>query len=385
MAYVRPDAWAHWKQGVITIRTRADLELLLTCRASIAPYESVYFGGLRWDDDADAVVAVSDFVADAARQVVAAGLLPAPVGVFADLGARVQTMEFGGRPSPQCRYGEGTVTSLSWSRAEQVWRVNVEFDKSTGGWQGFPVYSTSTFPWMVCVVGGGGRAFSEMSPEAIERLYHRRRARYAPPAQPPATAVATTTSEEDDFDEEELHDDREAPLAHFGGGPLWVFETAELDALLACREPFNEEVSLSSPSELVAGDTEGQWGKRAIDSLVAAGLVTAPTEELPPLGTIVETIGLANKVEPRWRAVSGRISSLSYEPENGRWGVTVDFEESVPLRRGGRIRTWSGTLSMVHIVGSFSRPFSDMSAEEIREHFERLRPLAPNDGGVALL
>lgn len=104
----------------MTVRTRADLEQRLTSTESLAQHESVYFGGLKCDDDTDGAAAVSDFVPDVARQVAAAGIVPVRSGKFADVGARVETIAIGGRSSPACRYGVGTVISPSWRRVERA-------------------------------------------------------------------------------------------------------------------------------------------------------------------------------------------------------------------------------------------------------------------------
>jgi hypothetical protein len=91
------------------------------------------------------------------------------------VGDRVETVEVGGKPSPACRYGVGTVNEIWWDDVFNSWRVSVRFDSRTGGWCGYPILGTHTFPWLVHIIGGEERPFSDMAPDEIWALYLQRR------------------------------------------------------------------------------------------------------------------------------------------------------------------------------------------------------------------
>jgi hypothetical protein len=91
------------------------------------------------------------------------------------VGDRVETIEVGGKPSPVCRYGVGIVEAIRWDGVFHSWRVLVRFESRTGGWCGYPILGTDTFPWLVHIIGGGGRPFSDMTPDEIWELYLQRR------------------------------------------------------------------------------------------------------------------------------------------------------------------------------------------------------------------
>jgi hypothetical protein len=82
------------------------------------------------------------------------------------VGTRVEVAAVSGKPPPECRYGIGTVIGYEWLL--DAWRVHVRYDQPTGGWCGSPCLGTVTFPDLIHVIGGPGRAFSTMSPIEIE-------------------------------------------------------------------------------------------------------------------------------------------------------------------------------------------------------------------------
>jgi hypothetical protein len=82
------------------------------------------------------------------------------------IGTRVEVAAVSGKPPPECRYGIGTV--VGHERFDDGWRVDVTYDQPTGGWCGSPCLGTLTFPRLVHVIGGPGRAFSTMTPSEIE-------------------------------------------------------------------------------------------------------------------------------------------------------------------------------------------------------------------------
>lgn len=222
---------AYWGNGIISIRNQDELDLLLACRAPIFDRESIQFVGLEWNDDEERLVAREEFVPGAAQQVVSAGILPEPTSQLPAIGARVETIEVGGKPSPACRYGVGTVTGSSWDCVFGVWRVEVTFDGCTGGWQGFPVYGTSTFVWMVHVIGSDERSFSDMTPGEIEALYQARRQQLHAPDRP-ATWLADSSDLADEAPD--FVSERDKALAFFQGAPIHIWGQDELDCLLAC-------------------------------------------------------------------------------------------------------------------------------------------------------
>ena len=131
MAKTRHEDLAYWRDERITIHNREELALLLTCRGSDVDGEDVVFARQDHGNPADATT--SDFsVASAIDQVVAAGILPAPKRSLPPVGARVETMELGGKPPPGCRYGVGVVRTLEWDSYFRTWRVSVKFDQRTG-------------------------------------------------------------------------------------------------------------------------------------------------------------------------------------------------------------------------------------------------------------
>ena len=367
MNSTRPTAWAHFGDGPIRVRNQLELDLVLASPDPFGEHTSIHFDGLRWDDDADGVVAVSDYVADGAHQVVARGLLPAPAHELPRLGARVETIEVGGRPSPACRYGVGTVTGLSWDHGFATWRVRVEFDHCTGGWQGFPIYGTETFTWMVHVIGSDERAFSDMTPVQIECLYRSRQSRFSTPTKRRAPARPRARRTKSDADRE-----RSRALAHFAGGMINIWSDADLTALLACPAHIarREHVNFSGRLDRFDDAEEGAWVADAIARVVAAGILPAPTRELPTFGTRVETIALANRQSPRYGWATGTVVWLSW---HGAWTVSVRFNPRLEMRRGGRLMSFTCLPSMVRAVDGDEPLFSAMGPEEIKDLFERLR------------
>lgn len=177
MAKRRHEDLAYWQDEVIMIQNREELELLLTCRGAVFDREDVVFAEPDYGYPAEATT--NNFsVACAIDQVVAAGILPAPKRPLPPVGARVETMEVGGKPPPGCRYGVGVIRALEWDWIFRTWRVNVKFDQRTGGWCGYPILGTHTFAWDVYVIGSGETPFSEMTPDEIEALYEVRRQQF---------------------------------------------------------------------------------------------------------------------------------------------------------------------------------------------------------------
>jgi hypothetical protein len=177
MAKRRHPDLAYWQDGLIRITSHGELELLLACRGSVADREHVAFE--ESDHEGSPQSTIRDYtVASAINQVIAAGILPAPKTELPIVGTRVETMEVGGKPPPACRYGVGVVTALEWDWFFRSWRVEVKFDQPTGGWCGYPILGTHTFPFDVHVIGSSDRPFSDMSPDEIKTLHEVRRQQF---------------------------------------------------------------------------------------------------------------------------------------------------------------------------------------------------------------
>ena len=83
-------------------------------------------------------------------------------------------MLVGGKPGPSSKYGTGVVDGVSWDLVFSLWRVHVVFAEPPGYFYGQPINRTETFPWMIHVIGGGGRPFSSMTPSEIVDAYQQR-------------------------------------------------------------------------------------------------------------------------------------------------------------------------------------------------------------------
>jgi hypothetical protein len=177
MAKRRHHDLAYWRDGFIRITNYDELELLLTCRGPIADRESVVFEEPDREGSPRSTVRRYS-VAFAVEQVLAAGILPAPKTQLPMVGTRVETMEVGGKPPPACRYGVGVVTALEWDWIFRSWRIDVKFDQPTGGWCGYPILGTHTFPFDVHVIGSSDRSFSDMTPDEIKMLHEVRRQQF---------------------------------------------------------------------------------------------------------------------------------------------------------------------------------------------------------------
>jgi len=177
MVKIRHPDLAHWQDEFIRITNDDELTLLLACRASNADREHVAFEDPTLNF-APRLTVHGYSVASAIRKVIAAGILPAPMRDLPIVGARVETMEVGGKPPPACRFGVGVVRALEWDPIFRSWRVDVKFDGPTGGWYGYPILGTHTFPLHVHVIGGSDRPFSDMTADEIKALYEVRRRQF---------------------------------------------------------------------------------------------------------------------------------------------------------------------------------------------------------------
>jgi hypothetical protein len=174
----RPADLSYWLGEVIMISNHQELELLLACRSTASDREFVTFAEPHQNRLKGPSISNGYSVAWAIEQVVGAGILPAPKRPLPTVGSRVETMEVGGKPPPACRYGVGVVSALEWDWIFRSWRVEVKFDQPTGGWCGYPILGTHTFPLDVHLIGSGDRPFSDMTPDEIEVLHEVRRQQF---------------------------------------------------------------------------------------------------------------------------------------------------------------------------------------------------------------
>jgi len=177
MAQRRHPNLAYRQDGFIRITNRDELELLVACRGSIADREDVAFEEPGHHCSPQSTIRGYS-AASAIERVIATGILPTPKTELPIVGTMVQTMEVGGKPPPARHYGVGLVMALEWDWFFRSWRVEVKFDQPTGGWYGYPILGTHTFPFDVHVIGSSDRPFSDMSPEEIKTLHEVRRQQF---------------------------------------------------------------------------------------------------------------------------------------------------------------------------------------------------------------
>jgi len=132
---------------------------------------------------------------------------------------------------------------------------------------------------------------------------------------------------------------------------------------------FRLEIGRAAGSHIARIDTK--TGKATV---IDARILPAPVSELPMFGSRVETIALANRQVDRYRSVVGRADWICWNGHS--WTVSVRFDTSVTMRRGGRLPGCYSPVTMVREFGRGERPFSDMSADEVRTLFEACRSIA---------
>jgi hypothetical protein len=171
--YTRIPGLPRSHEGCVLVLNADHLSMLLSCPVTDLSSESVDFGGASWLGTDEKPT--HQFLNAAVRHVCSKGRLPRSRTELPAIGVRAEAMVVGGKPSPQKRYGTGTVTGLGWDSVFRCWRVNIRFDEQSGAFFGFPIMGTSTFPFCVHVVGGADRPFSSMTPTDIEELHETRR------------------------------------------------------------------------------------------------------------------------------------------------------------------------------------------------------------------
>jgi hypothetical protein len=107
----------------------------------------------------------------------------------------------------------------------------------------------------------------------------------------------------------------------------------------------------------------------AIGQLVRAGLLPAPTRELPVPGDRVETIDVGGRPSSPSHYRTGRVTALEWDGVFCTWRVCVHFDTSGRWQ-GIPILSTSTFPHLVHVIGRPERPFSEMTPDELRDLYE---------------
>lgn len=135
--------------------------------------------------------------------------------------------------------------------------------------------------------------------------------------------------------------ERDRALAYFEGGIINVWVQGALECLLACPPAIavRESIHFTGRPDGWDDGSEGRWVASAIAQVVAAGILPAPSCELPTFRSRVETIGLANRQNPRNRCAVGSVDWITWS--QGKWRVSVRFDAPPELKRGGQLVNFS--------------------------------------------
>ena len=172
--------------GTVVVDTEANLARLLACPVTDLSTEMICFEDRQWRDSSESQrVTISSFLQSAYEDMCSTGRLPYPSSELPPIGADVEVPAVNGKPSPDSRYGVGTVSGYEWwaplelhdgRSFDGTWRVEVSYYEATGGWCGMPTLGTVISPRLVYVIGSSpGRPYSDMSPVEIESIFGNRR------------------------------------------------------------------------------------------------------------------------------------------------------------------------------------------------------------------
>jgi hypothetical protein len=175
MSTQRHPALSRWDDKRIEITTQEELDLLLAFDGADLSPESIEFSLGANVDPHEVTPEQVTFVTGALDQVVSSGSLPAPREPLPPIGTKVEEIMTGGKPPPPSLYAVGVVESFEWDSSFRTWRVHVVFDSYAGKFYGNPIKGSSTFPWLLHVIGSEERPLSTMTPAEIEDLYQERR------------------------------------------------------------------------------------------------------------------------------------------------------------------------------------------------------------------
>ena len=176
------------KDGTVLVETQDDLDRLLASPVHDLSTEMIDFVDREWlERTEEERASIAAFLNAAREQVCNEGRLPSPRTELPAIGAHVEVPAVGGKPSPDCRYGTGSVCGYQWWAplelsdgrcTDGAWKVEVGYYEATGGWCGFPTLGQVLSPELVYVIGRSpGRPYSQMSPSEIEAMFETRRHR----------------------------------------------------------------------------------------------------------------------------------------------------------------------------------------------------------------
>lgn len=165
------------QDGTVLIRNQVDLDQVLACPIHDFSFEIVVLADHDWlDRDEEEQTIVAAFLNSARQQIIREGRLPQPRTELPSVGTRVESIVVSRSPGPSSRYGTGTVIGHDWMRNNGGWAVNTRFDEPAGTHFGQPIDGTVNPAALHHVIGGPGRAWSEMTPAEIDEWLDRYRA-----------------------------------------------------------------------------------------------------------------------------------------------------------------------------------------------------------------
>jgi len=175
---------------------------------------------------------------------------------------------------------------------------------------------------------------------------------------------------------------RHEDLAYWDGDVIKVQTLEELNLLLNCRGPiFDRErvVLAESDRGTPARACSGFSATDAIDRLVTARVLPAPTRPLPGIGARVEAMALGGKPPPACCYGVGVVRALEWDSYFREWRVEVKYDQRTGGWYGYPILGTSAFCWQVHVIGSGETPFSDMTPDEIEALYQVRRLLYSQD------
>jgi len=164
------------EDGTVLIRNQVDLDQLLACPIHDLSNEIVVLADRHWlDRGEEEQTTVAAFLNSTRRQIIQEGRLPATPTELPMVGTRVESVVVSRSPGPASRFGTGTVTGHEWMSRNGGWSVATTFDEPAGLHFGMPIRGTVNPPALHHVIGGSGRAWSEMTPIEIDQWLDRYR------------------------------------------------------------------------------------------------------------------------------------------------------------------------------------------------------------------
>ena len=175
---------------------------------------------------------------------------------------------------------------------------------------------------------------------------------------------------------------RHEDLTYWGSDVIKVQNFVELELLLNCRGPiFDHEriVFAESDKGTPAGAGSGFSATDAIDRLVAARVLPAPTLPLPGIGARVEAMELGGKPPPACRYGVGVVRALEWDSYFREWRGEAAYDRRTGGWDGYPILGTSAFWWQVHVNGSDEMPFSEMTPDKIEALYQVRRLLYSRD------